>query len=468
MSGKGAAQPVFVATLVMIAVAASIAVAPSAQAQVGLQRPDVILIVTDDQSLDTMAYMPFTRTFFRTRYSRAYVSNPVCCPSRTSILTGTYSSTNKVWTNEGTFGGWLQFSANGWETNSIPTLLQQNGYRTGMFGKFLNGWDDRIPLGWDEMAAFATLGVRGPRSPYYNYSLRHVDGTYEDHLESRGDYSTDVVTRRAVAFINEAGRSRPQFLYFSVLAPHGVTGNQPPIPAPRHLRAPVAPEPAFSPNFLESNILDKPAYIGPAQRRSPTSPDFYRNWLTQAARSLYAVDEGIEAIVDAQRIRDPGLRDTIFLFISDNGLLTGAHGLLGKGVPYEEAIRVPLMARYPGVAKGIVRDIVLNVDIAPTIVEAAGIASVPWTIEGESLLEPTHRQWAFIQGAPRGHPYCGVASPTRKIVRYASGEWEFYDLRKDPYELVSRPASSMAVALQATATAACEGKLPPLWPRPSL
>lgn len=127
-----------------------------------------------------------------------------------------------------------------------------------------------------------------------------------------------------------------------------------------------------------------------------------------------------------------------------------------------------MMARYDGIAAGTVRDIVMNVDIAPTIVEATGITSAPWTIEGESLFAPTHRPWAFIEGALPRHSFCGIANPDWKIVRYASGEWEVYDLRDDPYELDNRPEASFAVALKATATAACEGKLPPLWPRTSL
>ena len=301
-------------------VVASFIAATPIHAQAVPHKPDVILVVTDDQSLHTMAYMPFTRNFFRTNYSRAYISNPLCCPSRTSILTGTYSYTNHVWTNGAPYGGWPQFSANGWETRSIPALLQQNGYRTGMFGKFLNGWDDRIPLGWDVMAAQAHRGVRGPGRPYFNYSLRHADGTYEDHLDAPGDYSTDVITERAVHFIRRASPSQPQFLYFTPAAPHPVGGPLPPIPAPRHLHGAVRPEPSLSPNFLEADVLDKPKYVRAAQGHAEPA-DFYRNWLMQTARSLFAVDEGIEAIVDAQRARDPGLHDTLFLFISDNGLL---------------------------------------------------------------------------------------------------------------------------------------------------
>ncbi len=429
------------------------------------------MIVTDDQPTHTMGYLPFTKSFFRTRYNNAYVSNPSCCPSRTSILTGTFSYTNNVWTNESGYGGWPAFSANGWEDRSIPTLLQQHGYRTGLFGKFLNDWDDRIPIGWDVMAAHATSGVRGPGSPYYNYSLIHADGTYEDHLDAPEDYSTDVLTERAKEFISSTIPSQPEFLYFSVNAPHsadGIGGSQPPIPAPRHLDAPVVPEPFLSPNFREEDVSDKPAYVRKDQKGDMRSAAYYHRWMDRAARSLYSVDEGIQAIVRAQRARDPGLHNTIFLFMSDNGHLTGAHGRLGKGVPYEEAIRVPLMVRSDGIGPGTVHDIVMNVDVAPTIVEAAGITSVPWSIEGGSLFHVAPRPWAFIEGAADAHPFCGIANRNEKIVRYASGEWEYYDLRDDPFELVSEPAAPGALALRDTASQACEGKLPPMWPRSGL
>jgi N-acetylglucosamine-6-sulfatase len=125
--------------------------------------PDVVVIVTDDQRFDGMGQMPKTRAWLPARFPSAFVTTPVCCPSRTTILTGLYAHDSGVWANEGTYGGWPRFLSQGWPGQTIADRLQAAGYRTGLFGKFLNDWDGTIPPGWDDMAAH--LSSRTRRTP---------------------------------------------------------------------------------------------------------------------------------------------------------------------------------------------------------------------------------------------------------------------------------------------------------------
>lgn len=441
-------------------VGSQLSVANAAEAS----NPDIIVFLTDDQRWDTMQYMPFTGNFFQTKFENGFISNPVCCPSRTSLLTGTYSYTNGVWTNEGVFGGWPQFAANGWDRQSIATVLQSGGYRTGMFGKFLNQWDDTIPWGWDRFVGHATLGNDGEGTPYYNYTLRYEDGTNEDFGPDPEDYSGDVITDKAIDFIG-AGEE-PHFTYLSFNAPHSVSGHNPPVPAPPYEDAPVDLF-ASSPNFLEKDVSDKPEYIEDSPGEPKTTRE-YRQWNRQYARSLMSVDADIQQVVEAQQMRDPGLTNTVFFFLGDNGLLIGNHRFFGKGVPYEESIHVPFMVQGGGFAPGTIDTLVTNVDITPTILDITNLDAT-WAIDGESLLTVANRDYVLIQGAAQGHSFCGIRLRERKIVRYRSGEWEYYNLKADPYELNNRASSAKGRSYRSDARQACaNNKLPPEWPRRSL
>jgi len=436
-------------------------VARPVDARAATRQPDIILIITDDQRSDTMRYMPFTSSFFGTVFDNAFITNPTCCPSRTTIMTGTYSYTNGVWTNEARYGGWPQFQAHGWADRSVATILQDGGYVTGLFGKFLNVWDDTIPSGWDRFAGHAAAGLHGADSPYYDYTLRYEDGSYEDFGHDPEDYSGDVLTQQAIAFLDDRPYE-PHFIYLSLNAPHSANGSTPPVPGPAEEAAAVVPF-SFTPNFLESDIGDKPAYIGETQDE-PRPVSYYRHWNKAYARSLLSVDGNVRELVEAQMARDPGLDDTLFLFIGDNGLEIGNHRRSGKAVPYEESIHVPLLAQGYSMVPGTVDDLVTNVDLFPTILQAAGLTA-PWPVEGTSLFTPAHRRYVLIEGAADAHSFCGVRLRHSKLVRYGSGEWEFYNLRTDPYELASKPGAARARALRAVARDACSGRLPPGWPR---
>jgi N-acetylglucosamine-6-sulfatase len=297
---------------------------PMATASAGLGKPDIIFILTDDQRWDTMQYMPRTNSLLPVKYANAFVSNPECCPSRATILTGLYSHDSGVWTNDPKrFGGWPAFQT--WEQNggiSVASALHGDGYRTGLFGKFLNGWDGTVPDGWDEFSAMIHLpGSKNPDRPYYNYTLAGIhDG--QPSLESYGseasDYSTTVLKGKALQFISTAPSDRPMFLYYAPSAPHssgegGTPG--PPIPAPQDIDSPVN-LPPLEPNVNEADVSDKPDYI---KALEPIAVPFLQHWRREAARSLLAVDRSVNQIVAAQEVRDPGLLNTIIIFMSDNG-----------------------------------------------------------------------------------------------------------------------------------------------------
>jgi len=189
-------------------------------------------------------------------------------------------------------------------------------------------------------------------------------------------------------------------------------------------------------------------------------------WQRAQLRSLYSVDRAIDDILTTiSTTRD--ISNTLVIIISDNGFAGGSHRWFSKGVPYEEVIRVPMRARFDGVLPpGDDARMVTNLDIAPTIADAAGV-DFPVT-DGESLLRHGTRSSLVLEGGPGGsHPFCGVRTATAKYLRYASGEEEYYDLVNDPYELVSVPMDAGAVTLRELAAASCT-PLPPGWPRDEL
>jgi arylsulfatase A-like enzyme len=208
----------------------------------------------------------------------------------------------------------------------------------------------------------------------------------------------------------------------------------------------------------EEDLSDKPSFV---RRSDRTRLDRIDRWRLAIARSLMGVDRGIASIIQAQEARDPGLVNTFVLFVSDNGRMLGEHRLIGKSVAYEEAIRVPLLVRWPALAPGIAGRLVGNIDIAATIADVAGIGfAAP---DSRSMLGPP-RQLYVLEGVGGNKAYCGIRTEQRKYVRYASGEAEYYNLRRDPYELENRPDAPAARELRRIARSLCAHSLPPDWP----
>lgn len=394
----------------------SVCLVPVAHADPPL-RPNVIVILTDDMRWDELENMPNVLALIRDRgltFSNAFVSNSSCCPSRATILTGRYSDSTGVWNNTN-HGGWDAFRVD--EPFALPVWMHAAGYRTALIGKYLNGYTGKtVPPGWDRWVVFET------KPDYYGYKL-NIDGVIsKQHKKAPRDYSTDVLGAQAVAFEQSA---EPFFLYFAPFGPHA-----PHTPAPRHLGAPltVGPLPA---NVNEANVSDKPAYIR-ALKVKPLSK--WTDMKLAQERTLLSVDEWVGQIVAAAPA------DTVFLFMSDNGLELGSHRYTDKQVPYEEAIRVPMI--WSGIGSGVDGRMVTNADVAPTIAAIAG-ATPNFPPQGFSLLSDETRD-SFplehvVQSAKddgQNPPtFCGVRTQSAMFTYYANGHEELYDLTADPLEM---------------------------------
>jgi arylsulfatase A-like enzyme len=336
--------------------------------------PNVLVFVTDDQRTDTMAAMPRTMAWFGrggTRFTRAYATTPLCCPSRATIFTGRYAHNHGVRATEQ--------ALNMDPRSTVHRLLGDAGYLTAIAGKYLNEWPlERDPEQFDRWAIF---------NEFYEDEPFNVDGT----VTSETGYSTDFVADRAVEYLRwfERDDEAPWLLYVTPFAPH-----VPFDPAPRHRDAPV---PGWSPNpaTAEADLSDKPPFL-PRRPLSRLSPTEVREGQLRALLSVDELVGRVGALLD--RLGESG--DTLALFLSDNGLFWGEHGLRAKSLPYDPAARVPLFARWPGhVDPGSVDDrLVANVDLAPTILEAAGVRPDPrFPLDGRSLLGSSSRDRLLME-----------------------------------------------------------------------
>jgi N-acetylglucosamine-6-sulfatase len=422
-----------VASLVLLAMVGTDALLPRVARAAGPRRPDIILIVTDDQRRETFGWMPTIRRWIverGVRFPRAMVPTPVCCPSRASLLTGQYAHTTGVWSNN---NGWTRFKQAGMEARTIAVWLRTSGYRTGLIGKYLNAYHGtRHPPGWSVWHAFL-----GGNANYYHYELLHTDGSSTRFGAGAAAYSTDVLRRYALQFIAATPSDKPMFLYFAPYAPH-----EPATPAPRHANLP-APVGTFDPpSFNEADVSDKPPWI---QRLPFVSSSFVRDLRVRQYRALRSVDEAVAAMLDAQRAKRR-LRNTLLVFLSDNGLMWGEHRVNGKFVPYNGAARIPLAFAWPArVPAGRVdRRLALNIDVPATI--AAAAEAPHEDVAGRSLLRRWKR-WGFVLEAagtlvpgPNGTnvqrpPYCGWRTPRFLFTHYGNGREELYDYAHDRWEL---------------------------------
>lgn len=397
---------------------------------------NIILIVTDDQRHDALG---LRNAFFTTPhldalarngalFESAFVTTALCSPSRASILTGQYAHTHGVIDNNTPLPP---------HTPTFPQALQRSGYETAFVGKWhMGGAGDAPQPGFDRWVSFKGQGV------YYNPVL-NVDG---ERVEAQG-YITDLLTDYAQAFL-EKPRQRPFFLHLAHKAVHGDFS-----PAERHkgtYDGKTYPYPASMAN-TEENYRGKPAWVR-AVRGSFHGVDGIYGKTTDMdtvtrkyAEAMCAVDDSVGRIMES--LRKVGLLDsTLILFTSDNGFLWGEHGLIDKRAMYEPSIRVPLIAHCPGLVleghrpKGLVA----NIDLAPTILEAAGMTPAPW-MQGRSfypLLTPRETKWrdGFLyeyfweRSFPQTPTMFGVRTDRYSFAVY-HGIWdryELYDLENDP------------------------------------
>jgi N-acetylglucosamine-6-sulfatase len=415
---------------------------------------NVVEIMTDDQTAASLASMANVNTLLAgegTEFDQAIDSFPLCCPSRSTNLTGQYAHNHGVLHNAGLFGGFMRLDS----TNTLPVWLSNAGYRTMHVGRYLNGYEAShgIPPGWTDW-------VGQPHSGAFNYvawkAFDHgVVKSYPDAAHP-GEHLTDFQTRRAVELIDRAAPGdRPFYLSLWYTAPHRGAPRDPddpkrpgtPSPAPRHRDAYAGVSMPRLPNFNERGMYDKPQVVADRPRLSPEfQAGVEENW-RQEHEALMGVDEGVTQVVDALR-RNGELDNTLIVFLSDNGFMHGEHRALAEKVlPYEESIRVPLVLRGPGVPRGRVdHRLVANVDVTSTILDATDV--LPGRVQdGRSLLElldDPGAEWGrdvLIEngrGANGVPAYRGIRNYRFLYVEHrTTGELELYDLEKDPYELKS-------------------------------
>jgi arylsulfatase A-like enzyme len=413
------------------------AVPEQALADVAVPRggePNIVLILTDDQRFDTLWAMPTVQSQLVAKgieFTKGYVSNAVCCPSRSTILTGQYSHLTGVYTNHPgqPYGGFPAFH----DGSTVATWLHADGYRTALLGKYLNGYTGSyVPPGWDRW--FVTWDGGG----YYDYSA-NSNGDVKSFGSSAKDYSTSVLAERATDFITSTRDDQPLFLYFAPHAPH-----EPAIPAERDADAFSDLQPARPPSYNEADASDKPSYIRAEEPLSASVAASVDRFRQDQYRSLLAVDRAVASILDALTVTGR-ISNTMIVFMSDNGMLWGEHRWHNKLVPYEESVRVPMVVRYDALITAPRRDprLVVNVDLAPTFAQIAGVDAP--NVEGRSLLPvltSARGPWRtdflmeHMRMDPGGVPtYCGVHSERYVYVDYVNGDEELYDLDRDPYEM---------------------------------
>ncbi|WP_214103136.1 sulfatase family protein [Acrocarpospora catenulata] len=407
-------------------------------ARAATEKPNIIFILTDDLDAADIAKFPNISKLLTaqgTTFSRFFVTNPWCCPSRSSILRSQSVHNHQVSSNRFPSGGFPKFHP--MEGSTVGTWMRQAGYRTALLGKYLNeypaGKATYIPPGWDEWAVPVT-------ALYQEYGYRlNANGGIAPHGFAPEDYLADVLTRKAVDF---AAKDGPFFLYLSPVAPH-----RPAHYAPRHENAFADAKAPRTPSFNQEDVSAEPEWI---RRRKPLSNKVikeidrhYRDRL----RAMLGVDDMVGTLV-SELTRTGKLSNTYIFFTSDNGFHLGHHRLRpGKTTPFEEDIRVPMIVRGPGVPAGhTVRELGSSVDFAATFADLAG-GRLPEFCEGRSLVPLLFGDavpWRnaalveFVQPdyAPGTPPTYNVLRTDRySYVEYATGERQLYDLSADPYQL---------------------------------
>ena len=431
---------------------------PRALAPSPLRRavPNIVFIMTDDQRHDALSAAG--NTILRTpnidriaaegvRFTEAFVTNALCGPSRASVLTGLYSHAHGVITNGGGPQYYNQPGLRPDQTTFIH-LLRGAGYYTALIGK----WHLRSePRGFDRWVVFPGQGV-------YEDPEMIANGM---RLKLRG-HADDVVGDQGLLFLRDRPRDQPFCLLYQFKSPHRSW-----MPAPRFARMYEDIEIPL-PRTFEDKLAGRPDALRRAEMAIADMPDFRDRGVDPALppderkrrnlqhlvknyyRVLLSVDENVGRLLEALD-RDGLTENTIVVYTSDNGFFLGEHGLFDKRLMYEPSIRVPMLIRFPSrVSRGVVdrSHMVLNIDVAPTLLELAGVP-VPGWMHGRSLVPILSGQasapWrdAFLYEYyeyPAEHcvrKHRGVRTSRWKLMHFweQPEEWELYDLSSDPDEV---------------------------------
>jgi arylsulfatase A-like enzyme len=378
--------------------------------------------MTDDQRTDgTLDVMPATRDWFGqggTSFPLAAATTPLCCPSRATVFSGRYAH------NHGVVGN--HHGANLNQNHTLQRHLEEAGYRTAIFGKYFNGWDlRRNPPIFDEWA----INRRA-----YTRSWFNINGT----VKRVKGYGTTFIKRRALGFLrrSEQHDDQPWLMFVTPFAPH--------VPAqaePAYRNAPV-PRWEGNPAVDEADRSDKPPFIQSVE----DSPQAIESIRVRQLRTLMSVDDLVADLTSELRLLGEE-ETTLAFFLSDNGFTWGEHGRIGKATPYTASMEIPFYVRWPGrIAPGAVDwRRVTTVDIAPTILQAAGIDAEPGRLDGRSLLEQWDRDRLLTESWFPA--WASTRTPTFQYTEWydQSGQVvfrELYDLVRDPWQLENLFAQS--------------------------
>lgn len=412
------------AALALTATAAIVAAPDAAAVRAEAQRPNVLVVITDDQRFDgTLDVMPHTEDWLGrggTTFTHAFATTPLCCPSRASVMTGLYAHNHGVTHNYR--GRRIEHDV------TIQRRLHDAGYLTALSGKYLNAWPvNESPPYFDRWAFFQKGGYR------------NLEFNVNGATRTVTRYSTGFVRNKALDFLHEfeGADQRPWYLYVAPFAPHG-----PPVPSPYRRGFPVPPWDE-SPAVRERDTADKPPFVQSARVPIAKARSLRRGQL----RALLTVDQLMEDLrLTLEELGED--RDTLVIFLSDNGIMWHEHGIIGKRVAYTDSVRIPLLVAWPGrVAAGAKDDrIVATIDVAPTILEAAGIQPDPSEpMDGKSLLDERERSvllfehWRDLDG--RYEDWASIRTKSYQYVEYYGADHEtvvfreYYDLESDPWQL---------------------------------
>ena len=451
-------------TLASIVSLAALIVALGGTAAPAQVQPNILVIETDDQTAESIRMMDKVNSLIGGKgatFRNNFVNYSLCCPSRATFLTGQYEHNHGVLGNRPPNGGFDRFEELHGH-NNLAVWLHDSGYYTALIGKYLSYYASNppVPPGWSEWhAAASPPPITTPKEldtiSAYNYMLDE-NGISVRYGQDPADFKQDVLTRKAVGFLNRrAPKAQPFFLWLTYTAPHvgGPDPNpNPPFncqgaakPAPRHAHAFDSEPLPRPPNFNEADVSDKPAAIRNLPRLTAGQITDIQRKYRCTLESLVSVDEGVQKVVAALTATGE-LANTLIVYTSDNGFFRGEHRIpQSKQRLYEESIRVPLQMRGPGIPQGvIIRGLSSNADLAPTIVDAAN-AEAGLIMDGRSLI-PMARNPSLAQGRQllikqpsfKDQPSFNAIRTERYLyAEHGSGEKELYDLKADPFELWS-------------------------------